>query len=189
MGSVFPEMIELQEIGKTYRQGGRQVTALHPVRLSLPKGGLTVVRGPSGSGKTTLLSIIGLMCRPTTGRMFIEGSETTSLPEHFAARLRRKSFGFVFQNYNLIRGLSVLHNTMIPAFPEAPPYGQLRERALSLLDRLAVAEKAHQPVAALSGGELQRVAIARALINQPQILIADEPTAHLDTPLAERFLA
>lgn len=182
--------IELNEISKSYPQGRRQhVIAMHPVSLTLPGGGLTVIKGPSGSGKTTLLSIIGLMCRPSTGRMHVDGRETTSLPEAFAARLRRRTFGFVFQNYNLIKGFTVLDNTMIPAYPEGEPFSRLRRRAMALLDQLSLGDKAHQQVMALSGGELQRVAIARALINTPKVLIADEPTAHLDTVLAERFLS
>ena len=182
-------MIVLEEIGKSYPQGGEQPqVALHPTHLSLSPGGLTVLQGPSGSGKTTLLSIMGLMCRPTTGRMYLEGQETTSLPEHFAAQLRRRTFGFVFQNYNLIRGLSALDNVMLPAYPDGPPYAQLRAKALELLKGLEIAHKARQKVTTLSGGEVQRVAIARALINSPKVLIADEPTAHLDAELTERFL-
>lgn len=183
-------MIDLQHISKTYHQGrSNAVTALQPVSLKLAAGGITVIQGPSGSGKTTLLSIIGLMCRPSTGRIYIDGRETTSLPEHFAARLRRRTFGFVFQNYNLIKGRTVLDNIMIPAYPEGEPFSRLRGRALELLERLKLADKAGRPVTALSGGELQRVAMARAMINNPAVLIADEPTAHLDTRLADRFLA
>ena len=183
-------MIELSEISKSYPQGRRHTTvALHPVNLTLPDGGLTVVKGPSGSGKTTLLSVIGLMCRPSTGRIFVDGRETTSLPERFATRLRRRTYGFVFQNYNLIKGRTVLDNTMIPAYPEGEPFGRLHSRAMALLDRLGLGGKADQQVTSLSGGELQRVAIARAVINGPSVLIADEPTAHLDSTLAGRFLS
>ncbi|WP_372683015.1 ABC transporter ATP-binding protein, partial [Desulfosarcina sp.] len=176
-------------ISKTYHQGrSNAVTALQPVSLNLADGGITVFQGPSGSGKTTLLSIIGLMCRPSTGRIYIDGRETTSLTEHFAARLRRRTFGFVFQNHNLIKGRTVLDNIMIPAYPEGEPFSRLRQRALSLLERLKLADKAGRQVTALSGGELQRVAVARAMINSPSVLIADEPTAHLDSRLADRFL-
>ncbi len=182
-------MIDLQQISKTYHQGrSNAVTALQPVSLKLAAGGITVIQGPSGSGKTTLLSIIGLMSRPSTGRIYVDGRETTSLPEHFAARLRRRTFGFIFQNYNLIKGHTVLDNIMIPAYPEGEPFSQLRRRALALLDRLKLADKAGRQVTALSGGELQRVAMARAMINNPTVLIADEPTAHLDSRLADRFL-
>ena len=182
-------MIDLQQISKTYHQGrSNAVTALQPVSLNLADGGITVFQGPSGSGKTTLLSIIGLMCRPSTGRIYIDGRETTSLTEHFAARLRRRTFGFVFQNHNLIKGRTVLDNIMIPAYPEGEPFSRLRQRALALLERLKLADKAGRQVTALSGGELQRVAVARAMINSPSVLIADEPTAHLDTRLADRFL-
>lgn len=182
-------MIELNEISKNYPQGRKHTAvALHPTSLTLPAGGLTVIKGPSGSGKTTLLSIIGLMCRPSSGRIHVDGCETTSLPERFAARLRRRNFGFVFQNYNLIKGRTVLDNTMIPAYPEGEPFNQLHGRAMAWLERLDLSDKCDQQVTALSGGELQRVAIARAMINRPKVLIADEPTAHLDTRLADRFL-
>lgn len=182
-------MIQLDQISKSYPQGrGARLTALHPATLALPDGGLTILKGPSGSGKTTLLSLIGLMCRPTTGRITVDGRETTSLPEPFAARLRRRTFGFVFQNYSLIKGRTVIDNTMIPAYPEGEPFSRLHGRAMALLERMDLGDKADQQVNTLSGGELQRVAIARAMINTPRVLIADEPTAHLDTRLTDRFL-
>jgi putative ABC transport system ATP-binding protein len=156
--------------------------------MEIPGDRVTVFKGPSGSGKTTLLSIIGCMVRPTAGRIFIEGRETTSLPEKFLAGIRRSTFGFVFQNFNLINGITVLENTMLPAYPTGKKHRQVRSDAVVLLERLGIGGKAGQKVEHLSGGEQQRTAIARALINHPSIIIADEPTAHLDRALSFDFL-
>ena len=128
------------------------------------------------------------MSRPTSGRIVLQGRETTSLPERFAARIRRDTFGFIFQNYNLIRGISVLENTMIPAYPTGKKHAVVKKRAQELLRRLNMESKADERVETLSGGEQQRAAISRALINDPSIIIADEPTAHLDTDLSKQFM-
>jgi putative ABC transport system ATP-binding protein len=183
-------MIELKQITKTFNAGrANEFTALRQVDLVIDANRVTVLKGPSGSGKTTLLSIIGCMSRPTSGRIQLKDREITSLPERFATEIRRSTFGFVFQNYNLIKGLTTLENTMIPAFPEGPDHRQLVKQAVGLLENLGLADKIRQKVEHLSGGEQQRTAIARALINDPQVVIADEPTAHLDTELAETFIS
>lgn len=182
-------MIELKQITKTYNAGkSSEFTAVRDVNLAIAANTVTALVGPSGSGKTTLLSIIGCMARPTSGRIYIDGRETTSLPEKFLAHIRRKIFGFVFQDHHLIKGISVLENTMLPAYPIGVRFKILRERALTLLTRLKIASKAANRIGELSGGERQRAAIARALINDPAIIIADEPTAHLDTVLSAEFL-
>ena len=149
---------------------------------------MTVFKGPSGSGKTTLLSLIGCISRPTSGRIHVNGREISGLPERFAAHLRREMFGFIFQNYHLVRGMNVLENIMIPAYPTGRKYRRIKNRALELLEQFDIVSKARQFVEHLSGGEQQRAAIARALINDPQIIIADEPTAHLDTDLAQALM-
>lgn len=182
-------MIELSQITKVYNAGkANEFKALHGIDLSIVTNSVTVLTGPSGSGKTTLLSVIGCMARPTTGRIMIDGQETTSLPETFMARVRRSTFGFVFQDHNLIKGISVLENTMLPAYPGGEPFKPLRNRAMAILDRLDIAHKADRRSNELSGGERQRASIARALINDPAVVIADEPTAHLDTGLTGSFL-
>lgn len=183
-------MIELHQISKTYHQGGiNRFTALRQIDLSVKPGQVVVFKGPSGSGKTTLLSIIGCMARPTSGRIRVRGQEVTHLPEHMLCRIRRESFGFVFQSFHLIPGVSVQENVMLPGYPTGHPHHLLRRRALGLLERFEIHSKAHQPVQYLSGGEQQRAAIARALINDPRFIIADEPTAHLDPDLSHQFLA
>ena len=182
-------MIELSHITKTFNMGkANAFTALSGIDLRIDLGRITVFKGPSGSGKTTLLSIIGCMSRPTSGRIRLDSRETTSLPERFAARIRRDTFGFIFQNYNLIRGISALENIMIPAYPTGRKHAAVKRRAQGLLRRLNMESKADERVETLSGGEQQRVAISRALINDPSIIIADEPTAHLDTDLSRQFM-
>jgi len=182
-------MIELKQITKVFNAGkANEFKALKDIDLKLQPEKITVFKGPSGSGKTTLLSIVGCMARPTSGRIMVNGQETTSLPEKFLAGIRRNTFGFVFQNYNLIKGLTVLENTMIPAYPIGQKRREVQAKAMELLKKFKIDAKAAQRTGQLSGGEQQRTAIARALINEPSIIIADEPTAHLDTELSKEFL-
>ncbi len=183
-------MIRLARVTKTYHAGKSNAhTAVAQVSCELPDRRITVLQGPSGSGKTTLLSLIGCMTRPTEGRIFFDRKEISSLPERFLAALRQRRCGFVFQNYNLIKGISVVENVLLPALPLGRPYHAMLRRAEDLLDRLEIASLSRTPVQYLSGGEQQRVAIARALINRPDVIIADEPTAHLDAELSGQFLA
>ena len=182
-------MIRLSGINKTFNVGRpNEFQALKGIDLEVALNEVTVFVGPSGSGKTTLLSILGGMSRPTSGRIWLNGREITGLPERFGAETRRETFGFIFQNYNLIKGITVLENTMLPAYPTGTNHRVIRDRAVSLLEKLGIESKAREPVEHLSGGELQRAAIARALVNGPAIVIADEPTAHLDSALARRLL-
>lgn len=182
-------MIELLQVSKTFNVGKPNAfAALRDINLTLPNRCVTVFKGPSGSGKTTLLSVIGCMTRPTRGRIFVDGREITSLPERFAAQTRRETFGLVFQHYNLIKGLTVIENVMLPAYPSGEKHRLIKLRAMELLRKLHLESKAQLKVELLSGGEQQRVAIARALVNGPSIVIADEPTAHLDTELSVALL-
>lgn len=183
-------MISVREITKVFNAGRpNEFAALKGVSLDLSPGGTTVLKGPSGSGKTTLLGLIGCMARPSAGRIFLEGEEITSLPEHFLTEIRRSTFGFVFQRFNLIRGISALENVMLPAYPTGESHATLRSRALETLESLGLKGRGAVRVELLSGGETQRVAIARALINRPRVIIADEPTAHLDSAQSREFLA
>jgi len=151
-------------------------------------GKVTALKGPSGSGKTTLLTVLGCMSRPTSGRIFLMEREITSLPERFLTEIRRRTFGFIFQQLNLIKGVTALENVMIPVYPTGERFSSLRKRALELLEAFNLSHRAAARVEWLSGGEAQRVAIARALVNNPEIIIADEPTAHLDTRLSLEFM-
>ena len=182
-------MIGLNQVRKVFNAGKpNEFVALEGVTLSISALGATVLKGPSGSGKTTLLSILGCMARPTSGRIMIGDREITSLPERFLAEIRRKTFGFIFQQSNLIRGVTVLENIVLPAYPQGERLSSLKARAWGLLNLFNMTAKSKSNVEWLSGGETQRVAIARALINDPEIIIADEPTAHLDSKLSLEFM-
>ncbi len=182
-------MIELRNIRKVFNTGKpNEFVALDGVSLGIASQNITVLKGPSGSGKTTLLSILGCMARPTSGRVMLGERELTSLPERFLTEIRRRTFGFVFQQVHLIKGISTIENVVVPALPGGEKYASLKSRAMDLLNLLNVSGKAYEKVDCLSGGEAQRVAIARALINNPSIIIADEPTAHLDTKLSAEFM-
>ena len=181
--------IELRDVRKVFHAGKpNEFRALDGITSAIEPNRATVLKGPSGSGKTTLLSVLGCMARPTSGRIFLGDREITSLPERFLTGIRRKTFGFVFQQFHLIKGLSALENVMAPACPLGEGREALRERASALLDRLEMGHRAGTNVEWLSGGEMQRVAIGRALINDPAALIADEPTAHLDSRLSREFM-
>lgn len=165
-----------------------EFVAIDGIDLSIESHQITVFKGPSGSGKTTLLSLMGCMARPTAGRIFLFDREITSLPERFLTEVRRKTFGFIFQQFNLIKGLTAIENVMAPAYPSGEKKGSLAKRAYDYLNLFGVGQKASVQVDWLSGGEAQRVTIARALINNPTVIIADEPTAHLDTKLSVEFM-
>lgn len=182
-------MIELLDIKKAFNQSRpNEYWALHGIDLAVEAGKVTAFCGPSGSGKTTLLTIVGCLSRPTSGRVRFKGEEISALPERFLTEIRRQSFGFVFQQFNLIKGLSALENAILPAFPTGRPRAELVAAAMVLFERLQLAHRAQARVEWLSGGEQQRVAIARALINDPEVIIADEPTANLDTALSLEFM-
>ncbi|MFH0726727.1 MAG: ABC transporter ATP-binding protein [Pseudomonadota bacterium] len=182
-------MIHLQNIRKVFNAGKpNEFAAIEGVDLLIGSLKATALRGPSGSGKTTLLSLLGCMARPTSGRITLQEMEITSLPERFLTDIRRKTFGFMFQQFNLIKGITALENVMLPAYPGGEKHAVLKKRAIDLLDLLKLSHKASANVEWLSGGEAQRIAIARALINDPAIIIADEPTAHLDSHLSREFM-
>ncbi|MBU1137848.1 MAG: ABC transporter ATP-binding protein [Proteobacteria bacterium] len=185
----MPLIIKTEHVSKYYnRHKPDEVRALDDVSLTIAQGEALVLNGASGSGKTTLLSLIGCMARPTSGSVSIQDKEVSKLPERFLTDIRRQTFGFIFQQLNLIRNISVLENIQLPLYPSAIPMREMNRRAIEILTRLNILNKARMKVSSLSGGEQQRVAIARALINQPQIIIADEPTAHLDSSLAAELL-
>jgi putative ABC transport system ATP-binding protein len=182
-------MITLNDVKKVFNAGKpNEFTAVRGVTAWIDEWRLTVLKGPSGSGKTTMLGIIGCMARPTAGRVFLDGRELTSLPERFLTEIRRSTFGFIFQQFNLIKGISAIENAMLPAYPTGRPRAEIHRRATGLFELFNLGSKADTRIEWLSGGETQRVAIARALINAPTVLIADEPTAHLDSVLSREFM-
>lgn len=178
-------VVQLDRVTKIYNQGEpNEVIALKNVSLRVAEGEMVCVQGPSGSGKTTLLSIIGCIFSPTSGRALIGGKKISRLPDHFLTSYRRELIGFVFQNFNLLDHLSVVENVTLPLLPLGISPHQRGKKADLLLDRFGISHRKKFPTRQLSGGELQRVAIARALINDPPIIVADEPTAHLDNTLS-----
>lgn len=182
-------LIELSHVEKIYNRGEpNEVQAIADINLRVDKGTLMCLRGPSGSGKTTILSIIGCVFPPTKGSATIAGKKISRLPDHFLCRYRREMIGFIFQNFNVLPELSVLENVALPLYPLGISPKKRKKMAQLLLERLGIAHRRDFPVAKISGGELQRVAICRALINDPPILLADEPTAHLDSTLAAEFM-
>ncbi len=182
-------MIQLSGIRKAFNEGREnEFWALQSIDLTIPDRQVTVFYGPSGSGKTTLLTIVGCLARPTEGRVTLKGTDISGLPERFLTGIRRRTFGFVFQQFHLIRGLSAIDNVMLPAYPLGGDWRALRDRAEALFEQLHLSHRRDARVEWLSGGEQQRVAIARALINDPEIIVADEPTANLDTALSKEFL-
>ena len=182
-------MIRLSGIRKAFNQGREnEYWALDGIDLVIPEKKVTALRGPSGSGKTTLLTILGCLARPTEGRVRLKGEDISGLPERFLTEIRRQTFGFIFQQFNLVRGMSAIENVILPAYPTGQPRKDLLLKAEALLANVALGHRRDAKVEWLSGGEQQRVAICRALINDPELLIADEPTANLDTKLSKEFL-
>jgi putative ABC transport system ATP-binding protein len=183
-------MIVLEQVSKTYNQGRiNEVVALRDIELSVPAGGMVCLRGASGSGKSTLLSIIGCIFPPSRGRAVISGKPLSRLPDRFLTIHRRQHIGFIFQQFNILPDLSVLDNVTLPLLPLGVGPAARRVRGARLLEQLGIDHRANFPAGQISGGELQRVAIARALVNDPPIILADEPTAHLDTRLSREFMA
>ncbi len=183
-------MIKTENVTKYFNRGNPdEVLAVNDVSIEVKQGDFAVFKGPSGSGKTTLLSLIGCMSRPTSGRVIVEDRDVSRLPERFMTEVRRNTFGFIFQQFHLIKGISVCDNVMLPVLPTDIKPSKLRKSAVRILENLGMSGRIDFPVQKLSGGEQQRTAIARALINNPDIILADEPTAHLDTCLSEEFLS
>jgi putative ABC transport system ATP-binding protein len=181
--------IQLNQLKKAFNQGQpNEFWAIRGIDLTIEPHTATVLKGPSGSGKSTLLSMIGCLSRPTSGRITLGDRNISGFPERFMTEIRRNTFGFIFQQFNLIQGLTVLENVMLPAYPLGQDYTSLKQSATKLLRQFGIADKSASRVEWLSGGEKQRCAICRAMINDPEILIADEPTANLDSKLSEEFL-
>lgn len=181
--------IELEGVEKIYNRGEPyEVVALHRIDLTIESGEMVCLRGASGSGKTTLLSIIGCVFPPTRGRAEVGGKKVSRLPDHFLCNFRRENIGFIFQDFNILGDLSVIENVCLPLFPAGVSVQERTIRATALLSRFGLMKRAYFRAGNISGGELQRVAICRALINNPPIVIADEPTAHLDSSLATSFM-
>jgi putative ABC transport system ATP-binding protein len=181
-------VIVFEAVTKLYVQGSRRVAALDGVSLRIEAGEFVAVMGPSGSGKSTLLHLAAGLDVPTSGRVAIGGQETAALGDEALTLLRRRQVGLVFQFFNLVPTLSVLENVALPALLSGGRFGAARPRAAALLGRVGLQERVTHLPEELSGGELQRVAIARALVNDPPVLLADEPTGNLDSATGAEIL-
>ncbi|MBT8329851.1 MAG: ABC transporter ATP-binding protein [Desulfofustis sp.] len=182
--------IELTAVEKYYNRGApNQVHALRTVDLSITSNETVCIHGPSGSGKSTLLAILGGIIGPTSGSAVVDGRKLARLPDRFLTLYRQQHIGFIFQRFRLIPELSVVENVTLPLLPLGIRPAERKRRGWDLLKRLEIGHRGDFLAAEISGGELQRAAVARALINDPSIIVADEPTAHLDTRLSEDFLS
>jgi putative ABC transport system ATP-binding protein len=182
------QLVELNDVSKVYN-GNRSNAALDSVSIGISAGQITAVMGPSGSGKSTLLNVIGGLDRPTKGSVVVDGVDLGRLGEAALARFRRTRVGIIFQFFNLLNNLTALDNVLIPAQLAGVKASDARRRADDLLERLDITDQRNQYPARMSGGQRQRVAIARALINNPALLLADEPTGALDTRSGDQVLA
>jgi putative ABC transport system ATP-binding protein len=181
-------IVECIDVKKTYQQGKVEVDALKGVSLSIDKGGFVALAGPSGSGKTTMLNMIGGLDTADSGRIVVDGNEYEKMNQSQLADLRLRSVGFVFQAYNLIPVLSALENVEFVMLLQGVPPGKRREKAKAILDEVGLGGMYNRRPAELSGGQQQRVAVARAIVSDPSIVLADEPTANLDSATGKGLL-
>jgi putative ABC transport system ATP-binding protein len=179
-------MLELENITKVYKAGQTEVPALRGITCRIKTGEMVSIVGPSGSGKSTLMNIIGCLDRPTSGKYRLEGIEVDSLNDNQLAEIRSKKIGFVFQSFNLLPRVTALANVELPLIYAGA--GNRRQRALQVLESVGLAHRVTHRPSELAGGEQQRVAIARALVNNPSLILADEPTGNLDTQTSQEIM-
>jgi putative ABC transport system ATP-binding protein len=180
-------MLQLENVTKVYKAGQTEVTALRGISCRIDSGEMVSIVGPSGSGKSTLMNIIGCLDKPTSGRYLLDGTEMSELNDNQLAEIRNKKIGFVFQSFHLLSRTTALANVELPLI-----YGgasNRRQRALQVLESVGLAHRVNHRPSELAGGEQQRVAIARALVNNPSLILADEPTGNLDTRTSQEIMA
>lgn len=180
--------IRLRDIKKIYKMGGQELAALNGINLDIKRGEFAALMGPSGSGKSTLMNILGCLDRPTVGSYELEGKEVAHLSDDELAVMRNKHIGFVFQNFNLLSRISSLENVALPLVYAGVGASERRKRAQQVLEAVGLGDRAEHLPNELSGGQRQRVAIARALVNNPEIIMADEPTGNLDTKSTKEIM-
>jgi putative ABC transport system ATP-binding protein len=180
-------VLSVHGVHVTMGTGETSVRALSDVSLSFPAGAVTLIMGPSGSGKTTLLAVLGCLLKPQVGSVMVNGTDVTAAGEEERARIRRDQIGFIFQSFRLFKALTAVENAMLAMEISGKKGPQVRAQAERILENLGLSEKRHLKPDELSGGEKQRVAIARVLMREPKIILADEPTASLDSQAGERI--
>lgn len=183
------DVIRLENVSRFYQMGDTKVTALNDVSFCVKQGEFVSIMGPSGSGKSTCMNMIGCLDRPSLGKVFINGTETSKMNEKQLATLRNKTIGFVFQQYNLLNNISILENVMVPLRYQKIPLGERKERAKKALIRMGLGDRLSHLPNELSGGQKQRVAIARATVTKPALILADEPTGALDQETGKSVMA
>lgn len=181
-------MIEITDIEKIYHMGGESLKALDKVSLSIQDGEFTSIMGPSGSGKSTLMNILGLLDRFDNGKYLLNGTDVSNLSDAQLARIRNKEIGFVFQSFNLMARMNVLDNVMLPLVYAKVPYKEGKKRATEALEKVGLGNRLGHMTNEISGGQKQRVAIARAIVNNPSVLMADEPTGNLDSKTTQDIM-